>query len=548
MLRRLLPLFFMVLTAAGEEFVPRLPSEARLFLRVPPDAQPLRDLRVSLGEASPGTHEDTPEKRERLTDIRFPIRWWAWRELSINFTPGHDGTIELDLNGPWGEARPGVLFRQEVLWDDLSAKGTTIPNGGFESFSEGKPEGWDSPWRPYPAADQWPLAKREPLEEKNCAASWHGRPLVCRLPVKAGVPVRLKLHARAATEPGFKPPARLPQDTPAHRACATLRRGVNLGNGWEAPPGSWGIEYDVKDIDRIAEEGFDHIRVPVAWHYHLENEAIKPALLASLEPVLKRALERKLTVILNWHHFEDLCNEPDKHRAAFAAGWKTVARHFKDWPPQLYLELLNEPNGALDNEVLAAVHAEAIAAIRKTNPARILLANPPQWASVPGLDRFFLPDGDTRIIASIHSYEPFQFTHQRASWVGFQDLRGISYPGPPPRPVALPESLRDNTGLAAWLEAYNTRKGSDNPCTAATFKLLLDDAAEWSKHFGRPIHIGEFGCFKEADPASRERYIRDFRTAAEHRRMPWAMWDWKADFGYWDADHSQPLLRNALFK
>ena len=287
--------------------------------------------------------------------------------------------------------------------------------------------------------------------------------------------------------------------------------------------------------------------MPVAWHHHLENGAIKPALLAELEPVLKRALERQLTVIVNWHHFEGLCNEPDKHRTAFAAGWGVVARHFKDWPPQLYLELLNEPNAALDNEILAAVHAEGIAAIRKTNPARILLANPPQWASVTGLDRFFLPDGDDRIIASIHSYEPFQFTHQRASWVNFQDLRGISYPGPPPKPIALPESLRDNAGLAAWLEAYNTRKGSDNPCTAATFELLLDDAAGWSAHFGRPIHIGEFGCYKEADPASRERYIRDFRSAAERRRMPWAMWDWKAGFGYWNADHSTPLLRRALF-
>jgi endoglucanase len=548
MLRRLLPFALILTAAAADEFVPALPSEARLFLRVPPEGKPLPDLRVSLGDASPGTHEDTPEKRERLTDIRFPVRWWSWRELTITFTPAHDGTIELDLNGPWGEARPGVLLQQEVLWDNFTATGTTIPNAGFESLAEGNPESWHSPWRPYPAADTWPLAGSQPLEGKACAASWHGRPLICKLPVKSGVPVTLKLHARAATAPGFKPPARLPQDTPAHRACASLKRGVNLGNGWEAPPGSWGITYDVQDIDRIADEGFDHIRVPVAWHYHLENGAIKPALLASLEPVLKRALERKLTVILNWHHFEDLCNEPDKHRAAFAAGWETVARHFKDWPPQLFLELLNEPNAALDSEILAAVHAEGIAAIRKSNPARILLANPPQWASIPGLDRFFLPDGDPRIIASIHSYEPFQFTHQRASWVDLQDLRGISYPGPPPQPVALPESLRDNTGLAAWLNAYNTRKGSDNPCTAAAFELLLDDAAAWSAHFGRPIHIGEFGCFKEADPASRERYIRDFRTAAERRRIPWAMWDWKAGFGYWDADHSKPLLRNALFK
>lgn len=523
-------------------------SEARLFLRVPDDAPPLREIRVSSGQAAPGSHEATPEKRARLTDISFPIQWWRWKEFVIRFNPAQDGSIELDLNGPWGEANPGVLLQQEVFWDAISAEGAELTNAGFEESTASGPTGWNSPWRPYPGAAAWPLAGSAAMEGKSCAASWHGRPLMGNLRVKAGVPVTLTLHARAATIPGFKAPAILPQDTPAHRACARLKRGVNLGNHWEAPPGGWGTRYDVKDIDLIADQGFDHIRVPVAWHYHFEgNGAIKPSLLAELEPVLKHALERKLSVIVNWHHFEALCNEPEKNRAAFVAGWETIARHFKDWPPELHLELLNEPNGALDHGILTSIHAAGIATIRKVDPQRILLADPPQWAAVRGLDRFFLPDGDDRIIASVHSYEPFEFTHQSASWVHLDDLRGISYPGPPAKPVALPESLRGNAGLAAWLEAYNTRQGSDNPCTAATFELLLDDAVAWSRHFGRPVHLGEFGAYQKADPASRSRYVRDFRLAAEKRKLPWTMWDWKAGFGYWDSEHSKPLLREALF-
>ena len=547
MLSRLLPFALLAAPLAAEEFVPAMPTEARLFLRVPEGQPPLKNVGISRGECVPGSFEDSPEKRERLTDIRFPVTWWRWKEVTLKFTPGHDGALELDLNGPWGEARPGVLRQQEILWDKFECDGAKLSNSGFEDTTDGKPAGWDSPWRPYPAADAWPLSNSEPFEGKRCAASWHGRPLVGTLTVKAGVPVTLKLHARAATVPGFKPPAILPQDTPAHRACARLKRGVNLGNHWEAPPGGWGITYTTDDIDLIAKEGFDHIRVPVAWHYHLQDGAISPKLLAGLEPVLKRALERKLTILLSWHHFEALCNEPEKNRATFVAGWRTVANHFKDWPPELYLELLNEPNGALDHETLTTIHAEGIAAIRSVSPRRILLADPPQWAAVPGLDRFFLPDGDDRIITTIHSYEPFQFTHQQAEWVKYSDLRNITYPGPPATPVPLPDSLRDNAGLAAWLDAYNTRPGSDNPCTAATFEGLLDDAVAWSKHFGRPIHIGEFGCYQKADPASRARYVRDFRQAAEKRGLPWAMWDWKAGFGYWDEASKKPLLRDALF-
>lgn len=547
MLRHLLPFALFLTPLAAEEFVPAMPSEARLFLRVPEGQPPLKNVGISRGEALPGSFEDSPEKRERLTDLRFPITWWRWKEVTLRFTPGHDGTLELDLNGPWGEARPGVLKQQEILWDAITCEGAELSNSGFEDIADGKPAAWDSPWRPYPAADAWPLAGSEPFEGKHCAASWHGRPLVGKLTVKSGVPVTLKLHARAAAVPDFKKPALLPQDSPAHRACAKLKRGVNLGNHWEAPPGGWGTTYTTDDIDLIAKEGFDHIRVPVAWHFHLADGKISPKLLAELEPVLKRALQRKLTVIVNWQHFEALCTEPEKNRAAFNDGWKTVARHFKDWPPELYFELVNEPNGALDHEILTAIHAEGIAAIRAVSPQRILLADPPQWAAVPGLDRFFLPDGDDRIIVTIHSYEPFQFTHQQAEWVKYGDLKSITYPGPPASPVPLPESLRDNAGLAAWLDAYNTKKGSDNPCTAATFEHLLDDAVAWSKHFGRPVHIGEFGCYQKADPASRARYVRDFRLAAEKRGLPWAMWDWKAGFGYWDEASNKPLLREALF-
>ena len=208
---------------------------------------------------------------------------------------------------------------------------------------------------------------------------------------------------------------------------------------------------------------------------------------------------------------------------------------------------MNEPNGALDHDALTGVHAAGIAAIRKVDPKRILLVNPPQWAAVRGLDRLFLPERDDRIIVSIHSYEPFEFTHQQAEWVELGELRGIRYPGPPATPVALPPALREHPGLAAWLDAYNTRQGGANPCGPEVFEALLDEAAAWSKRFGRPIHIGEFGAYRKADPASRGRYVRDFRRAAEKRGIPWAMWDWKAGFGFWDPEEKRPLLREAVF-
>ncbi|WP_193214627.1 glycoside hydrolase family 5 protein [Luteolibacter marinus] len=541
-------LFLLVAPALpAEEFVPFQPSEGLMSLRVPDDGAPLRELWISSGLATPGNDGESAEKRSRVTTVSFPVSWWRWREQVIRFIPAHDGVVELDLSGPWAEERPGVLRRQEILWDKFVVTGARLPNGSFEADAGGKPSGWESPWRPYVQPGDWPLAGSEPLDGDRCAASWHGRPLFGRLAVKAGVPVTLTLHARAATVPGAKLPARLPRDTPAHRACAKLKRGVNLGNCWDTPPGEWGVRYDTRDIDKIAAEGFDHLRVPVAWQFHLDGGKIKPQLLAELEPVLKHAIDLKLTVILNWQSFEPLFKDPESNRATFATTWGTIAEHFQGWPPQLYFELINEPHGELDHQALTAVHADAIAAIRKTSPSRILLADPPQWAGVKGLDRLVLPDADDRIIVTVHSYEPFQFTHQQAEWVGYQDLRGITFPGPPAVPATVPESLRGDPGLVAWIDHYNTRPTDENPCSPAVIESLLDDAVAWSEHFGRPIHIGEFGSYAKADLASRRRYSGAFRHAAEKRGLPWAMWDWKAGFGYWDAESDRPVLREALF-
>ncbi len=476
------------------------------------------------------------EAAKRLSDVVFPVNDWRWRDLEIRFSPAADGEIELALNGPWGEKSPGVLWRQELLWDEVSLDGKLLENGDFEKGIEG----WQSPWGPYPEAGTWPLL------ESGFGASWHGRPLTRKLAVKGGQESVLRLKVRAATLPGAVEPKRLGKNTAAHRALAGLRRGVNLGNNWEAKPGTWGVGYGIEDIDRIAAAGFDHIRVPVAWHYHFDGGKITPQFIAEIEPVLKRALEKDLKIMLDWHHFEDLVNDPAANRGRFIEGWGAIARHFKDWPDALMLELLNEPNGLLEGDVLNEIHAAAIAEIRKSNPGRILVVNPGGWATVRMLGALRLPDDDERIIVSVHCYDPFEFTHQGASWVGLEALKGVVFPGPPNQPLALPESLADRPGLKAWIDAYNHLPSERNPSSIRVVKTWFEEAVAWSQTFGRPVHLGEFGAFQTADPASRSRYAKAVRLASEEAGIPWCWWEWKAGFGLIDPQSGKHLLIDEL--
>ena len=545
-------LMFAFAAALSAQEPVRQATEGRFWLKVPAGQPPLRGIEVSAGSATPAPWEKDPAVRERHTDVIFPVSWWHWRELSISFTPVENGTVELVLNGPWAQDQAGKLCREEILWDEITAEGTAVENGGFESQADGKPDAWRSLYASYPAADSWPLARAEPLAGKSLAASWQNRPLAQSLKLTAGQKVTLRLHAKAATPAGFVPPKRLGPDTPAHRALAGIRRGVNLGNCWDAPPPyRWGIRYTADDIDRIAAEGFDHIRVPVAWAFHLREGAdgleIEPALLADLEPVLRRALAKGLHVLLDWHHFDELTDDPAAHRARFTAGWQVIARHFKSWPAGLFFELLNEPRDALTTEAANPIYAETIAAIRQIDPPRILVVSPGKWGSIRELDKLRLPDGDDRLVVTVHCYEPFYFTHQGAGWVHLRELRDITYPGPPATPLTLPDSLRGNAGVRSFVEGYNTRPADQNPCSANAVKELLDLARTWSNYFGRPVHLGEFGSHDTGDLASRSRYTHDVRTLAEARQIPWALWDWKAGFGYWDPETNRPRLRAGLF-
>lgn len=532
--------------ASAAELHPAPSAQARLFLRFPASGDGITGL--TLGpKVVPGALINVgTDAGTRSTDIRFPVQWWRWSQVILEFTAAFDGEVELALAGPWNASPDGSELRQEILWDEITAVGTSLENGGFEQSGASAPHGWDSPWSPYPSADSWPLAGAPADKGQRCGAAWHGRPLTQSLAVRTGETIRLTLHARAATPPDFQAPRPLPPDTPAHRACKRLARGVNLGNGWESAPGDYQVPFLPQDIDHIADEGLDHIRVPVAWHHHINGDTLSAALLKDLEPVLRQALHRGLSILLVWQNHPDLMEKPDLHREAFISGWRSIAKHFKDWPEPLFFNLLNEPSNNLTGAALDALHRDTIAAIRASNPQRTLVVEPGHWSTVAGLDRLRLPDDDANLIVSIHCYEPFPITHQEASWVGMESLRELVFPGPPTKPVEIPSSLRSNSGLSAWISDYNTKPADRNPGSQLAFEPLLAQAAAWSARFGRPIHIGEFGATRKMDPASRAAYARAFRQAASRHKLPWCWWEWKAGFGCWDDENQRPLLGDAL--
>ena len=245
--------------------------------------------------------------------------------------------------------------------------------------------------------------------------------------------------------------------------------------------------------------------------------------------------------MINIHHFDDFTSHPKAQTARFLAIWRQVAKHYEKAPAGLAFELLNEPKDAATTEVINPIFAEAIRQIRQIAPRRTIFVGPGRWNSIGELPKLLLPDDDQNLIVTVHTYDPFYFTHQGADWAGPDTkVTGIQFPGPPSRPLVPDPKLKVNSWVLDWIKRYNTEPTATNPSSPVAFQGAIDQAREWSEYYGRPIHIGEFGCFTKADPVSRANYYRSFRESAEKAGIGWAIWDWKAGFHYWNDKTGKP--------
>ncbi|HTI98190.1 MAG TPA: glycoside hydrolase family 5 protein [Dongiaceae bacterium] len=341
--------------------------------------------------------------------------------------------------------------------------------------------------------------------------------------------------------------------SPAFRAAKNFQHGVNLGNYLEAPPGQdWGVTCQAGEFAQMREAGFDHVRVPVGWHHYAgpaPDYKLKPEIFARVDFVVTNALAAKLAVLINIHHFNEFDQDPAGNADEFVAIWRQVAAYYAKSPAQLAFELDNEPHDKATTAAVNPVYARSIAAIRQTNPHRTIFVEPGIWGNIGELKNLVLPPDDN-VIVSVHCYDPFYFTHQGATWTGDDTkVTGIQFPGPPAQPLHPDPALKIHPWVAKWIEEYNTLPADKNPSSPVAFTDKLKYAHDWSAYYGRPIHVGEFGCFTTADPKSRANFYSSFRREAEKLQLGWAMWDWSAGFRYWDkqTNAAMPGMHEALF-
>ncbi len=348
--------------------------------------------------------------------------------------------------------------------------------------------------------------------------------------------------ARPLAPPAAHPPVHAPAHTragPPRQACHAvsartceiahaLGRGVNLGNVLDAPrEGDWGLRVEPPLLAAAA--AFRTVRLPVRWSNHAAPTAdatLDEAFARRVDLAVDRLLAEGRFVILNVHHYTQLTGgtlhprefavDPRVVETRLVSLWRQIAWRYRDRPDRLVFELLNEPHDAMAGERWNRLAARALAAVRASNPTRTVMIGPDEWNHPRGLPRLRLP-ADRHLIVPIHSYDPFDFTHQAVPW----------------RTQPLP-------GGRACCDAAQR----------AQVTRPLDDALAWGRRHGVPLHLGEFGAYRAGDLISRAAYARLVREEAERRGLGWAWWELASDFsGVWDASEGrwvEPLRRALL--
>lgn len=313
----------------------------------------------------------------------------------------------------------------------------------------------------------------------------------------------------------------------AHEMTADMGIGFNLGNTFDLQLHST----DFADIQPLIATyqlaGMRHIRIPVTWMEGFGGDVMADkdgrvdfthSRFQDLKKVIDYALDRGLYVVLNTHHersFKANYSGSTAQDQKFANLWSDIATYFKDYPPQLIFEPMNEPQDAFGSwggsvgpdDPLGFVRTRQIMqvsvdAIRSTgggNAQRLIMIATNAHGNHMNIDEVYpnrnaLPGegADPNLAIQVHTYDPWDFCGE--------DGQNSAFTG---------------TGV---LE-------SSMRAVAAHGKML-----------GVPINYGEFGVGRRTRQSDRDTdvvrsFYRTIVAVARDEGMSATVWDDRGWFG-----------------
>lgn len=326
---------------------------------------------------------------------------------------------------------------------------------------------------------------------------------------------------------------------------AALAKGINLSNWFNdySDPSQFGNRFSSATLQLIHNNGFTYVRIPVGPSILFNSSdpsQLNTANLSRLDAAVSNCINNGLAVMLNLHPSSNTIDSLLANDVSFAvklaAYWKAVALYFKKYAAdKIFFEVYNEPHASAGGltpqsyQWWQAVQGKLISAVREASAAHYIIAGGEGWNSMSGLLQL-TPYADNKVIYNFHLYDPFIFTHQGASWAGWQpavDARNVPYPSSPAA-VAPLIAGSTNTALNDALRWYG-----DQRYNADSIDKWVKKMYDWAQLHQVKIIVNEFGSYMPYAPRqSRLDWIRDMRKSFEKYKIGWAMWECDEGFGW----------------
>lgn len=332
-----------------------------------------------------------------------------------------------------------------------------------------------------------------------------------------------------------------------------VRRGTNISH-WLSQSSLRGSEraarFRREDVHRLAEWGFDHVRLPVDEEQLWDNDGRRePAAFDLLDGALDWCEAAGLRVIVDMHILRShsfaqetdpaLFSEPAAAEK-FCGLWADLSEHLCSRPVEwVAYELLNEPvaeNPESWNAVAAMVHGR----LRSLEPERMLVVGSNRWNSVLTFGDLRVP-ADPRTLLTFHYYHPMLVTHYRASWW----KEGGTYDGP----VQYPGTPIPGGAESLAAHALGDRFAELNrPFNREAIGRDLGKPLEISRQTGCALYCGEFGAHRLAPFEVRAAWYRDVVSVFEEFGIGWANWDYRGSFALVDASGASTGIAEILLQ
>jgi hypothetical protein len=315
-----------------------------------------------------------------------------------------------------------------------------------------------------------------------------------------------------------------------------LSKAVNITRWFWFPEGSgqayWENYMTDADLKLMREMGVLSVRLVISptYFYQVNDPAtLNPDMIGYLDKAVDRLLAADLAVVIDMHDQDkDAWHFNTKYVDGFITFWQALAKRYAGRDPErVMFEMLNEPVFPNEAERWAAIQERWVKAMRVVAPNHTFIVTGNDWGGIGGLLK--LPSlSDKNLVYSFHFYDPFDFTHQGATWAGpgLEELRDVPYPATPER---CKDQLEKTTDASKKQRLKNYCLGY---MTASKLKNKIAEAADWGKANNAPLWLGEFGVYcPNAPTQDRVQWINDVRTAAESFNIGWSVWGYDECFG-----------------